>query len=171
MKSTQRSEAANSEPSYRNTPLSSWDARVFMAPVTPTLWDVTSWQARHRQDRGREALAHRIIIEWPELKRTTVPIQFQPPAMCRVTNQQTRLPRATSSLVLNACRNGAYALISWLILFHLTTLQRAVSPAQGHTGVSVPGRAKGPWDGGKEVLYHSSLESIAGTHVYSSQLH
>ena len=27
--------------------------------------------------------------------------------MCRVTNQQTRLPRATSSLVLNACRDGA----------------------------------------------------------------
>jgi len=33
--------------------------------------------------------------------------QFQPPAMCRVTNQQTRLPRATSSLALNACRDGA----------------------------------------------------------------
>jgi len=34
-------------------------------------------------------------------------LQFQPPAMCRVTNQQTRLPRATSSLALNACRDGA----------------------------------------------------------------
>jgi len=34
-------------------------------------------------------------------------IWFQPPAMCRVTNQQTRLPRATSSLALNACRDGA----------------------------------------------------------------
>ena len=34
-------------------------------------------------------------------------IQFQPPAVCRVTNQQTRLPRATSSLALNACRDGA----------------------------------------------------------------
>ena len=33
--------------------------------------------------------------------------QFQPPAMCRVTNQQPRLPRATSSLALNACRDGA----------------------------------------------------------------
>ena len=33
--------------------------------------------------------------------------QFQPPAMCRVTNQQTRLPRATSSLALNAFRDGA----------------------------------------------------------------
>jgi len=34
-------------------------------------------------------------------------IQFQPPAMCRVANQHTRLPRATSSLALNACRDGA----------------------------------------------------------------
>jgi len=29
------------------------------------------------------------------------------PAMCRITNQQPRLPRATSSLALNACRDGA----------------------------------------------------------------
>jgi len=34
-------------------------------------------------------------------------IQFQPPAMCRVANQQARLPRATSSLALNASRDGA----------------------------------------------------------------
>ena len=34
-------------------------------------------------------------------------IQFQAPAMCGVTNQQTRLPRATSSLALNASRDGA----------------------------------------------------------------
>ena len=27
--------------------------------------------------------------------------------MCRITNHQTRLPRATSSLALNACRDGA----------------------------------------------------------------
>ena len=27
--------------------------------------------------------------------------------MCRVANNQTRLPRATSSLALNACRDGA----------------------------------------------------------------
>ena len=32
---------------------------------------------------------------------------FNPPAMCRVANQQTRLPRATSSLALSACRDGA----------------------------------------------------------------
>ena len=48
-----------------------------------------------------------LIIEWPGLKRTTMTIQFQPPAMCRVANQQTRLPRATSSLALNASRDGA----------------------------------------------------------------
>jgi len=47
------------------------------------------------------------ITEWPGLKRATVIAEFQPPAMCRVTNQQTRLPRATSSLALNASRDGA----------------------------------------------------------------
>jgi len=45
------------------------------------------------------------IIQWPGLKRTTMLIQFQPPAMCRVANHQTRLPRATSSLALNASRD------------------------------------------------------------------
>ena len=34
-------------------------------------------------------------------------IQFQPPAVGRVANRQTRLPRATSSLALNASRDGA----------------------------------------------------------------
>ena len=34
-------------------------------------------------------------------------ISFQPPAMCRVANLQTRLPRATSSVALNASRDGA----------------------------------------------------------------
>jgi len=47
------------------------------------------------------------IIEWPGLQRSTVLTQLQPPAMCRVANQQPRLPRATSSLALNACRDGA----------------------------------------------------------------
>ena len=32
---------------------------------------------------------------------------FNPPAMCRVVNHQTRLPRATSSLALNASWDGA----------------------------------------------------------------
>jgi len=64
----------------------------------------------HTEKKGCGAsvrlLWHR-IREWPGLKMTTMPIQFQPPAMCRVANQQTRLPRATSSLALNACRDGA----------------------------------------------------------------
>ena len=50
---------------------------------------------------------HHRTIEWPGLKRTTMIIQFQPPAMCRAANHQPRLPRATSSLALNACRDGA----------------------------------------------------------------
>jgi len=50
---------------------------------------------------------HLGILEGPGLQRTTMPIQFQPPAMCRVANQQPRLPRATSSLAWNACRDGA----------------------------------------------------------------
>ena len=52
-------------------------------------------------------LASHRTVERPGLKRTTMLISFQPPAMCRVANQQTRLPRATSSLALNASRNGA----------------------------------------------------------------
>jgi len=51
-------------------------------------------------------MVHR-IMERPGLKRTTMIIEFQPPAMCKVANQQTRLPRATSSLALNASRDGA----------------------------------------------------------------
>jgi len=31
------------------------------------------------------------IIEWPGLKRTTVIIEFQPPAMCRVTTNQSHI--------------------------------------------------------------------------------
>jgi len=47
------------------------------------------------------------ITEQPGLRRTTMLIQFQLPATCRGSNQQTRLPRATSSLALNASRDGA----------------------------------------------------------------
>jgi len=50
------------------------------------------------------AFDHR-VLEWPGLQRSTMLIQFQPSAMCRVTNQQPRLPRATSRLALNACRD------------------------------------------------------------------
>ena len=37
---------------------------------------------------------------------TWVEKDHNPPAMCRVANHQTRLPRATSSLALNASRDG-----------------------------------------------------------------
>jgi len=40
------------------------------------------------------------ITEWPGLKRTTVIIESQPPAMGRVTNHQTRLPRRCPALAL-----------------------------------------------------------------------
>uniref|UniRef100_A0A669QC17 UBC core domain-containing protein n=1 Tax=Phasianus colchicus TaxID=9054 RepID=A0A669QC17_PHACC len=42
--------------------------------------------------------------------------------MCRVTNQQTRLPRATSSLALNACRDGASTASLGNLFQCLTTL-------------------------------------------------
>jgi len=35
--------------------------------------------------------------------------------MCRVTNHQTRLPRATSSLALNASRDGASTNFKWVL--------------------------------------------------------
>ena len=61
----------------------------------------------HMEMSTHSSIISRNFIEWPGLKRTTMLIQFQPPAMCRVANHQTRLPRATSSLALNACRDGA----------------------------------------------------------------
>ena len=54
-----------------------------------------------------QLLGNGIIIERPGLKRNTTLIKLQSLAMCRVANQQTRLPRATSSLALNASRDGA----------------------------------------------------------------
>jgi len=48
-------------------------------------------------------------------------IYFQPPAMSRVANHQTRRPRATSSLALNASRDGACS-ASLGNLFHGTAL-------------------------------------------------
>ena len=44
-------------------------------------------------------------------------IPFQPPAMCRVTSHRTRLPRATSSLALNASRDGAST--TWIHSRHI----------------------------------------------------
>jgi len=86
-------------------------------------------------------------------------IQFQPPAMCRVANQQPRLPRATSSLALNAVplstavmhyipwwvsvtfRDACYSVLklSFLTILthhHLTTLSEI--------GKKMPERVK-PW--------------------------
>jgi len=57
--------------------------------------------------RHRSVLLECRIKEWPGMKRTTMIIEFHPPAMCRVANHQTRLPRATSSLALNASTDGA----------------------------------------------------------------
>ena len=62
------------------------------------------------------------ITEWPGLKRTTMIIQFQPPAMCRVANHQTRLPRATSSLALNAFTDGASTASLGNLFLCVTTL-------------------------------------------------
>jgi len=47
-------------------------------------------------------LSHR-ITERPGLKRTTTLIWFQPPAMCRVANQQTRLPPRLRSCSNKKC--------------------------------------------------------------------
>ena len=49
-------------------------------------------------------------------------ISFQPPAMCRVANLQTRLPRATSSVALNASRDGASTTSSGNLFQGVTTL-------------------------------------------------
>ena len=47
------------------------------------------------------------ILEWSRLQRTTMLIQFQPLLCAELpTTKQTRLPRATSSLALNAARQG-----------------------------------------------------------------
>ena len=45
-------------------------------------------------------------MAWVEKDHSDHPVST-PLAMCRVANQQTRLPRATSSLALNVSRDGA----------------------------------------------------------------
>jgi len=50
-----------------------------------------------------ESLTHSMV--WVEKDHNDH--QLQPPAACRAANQQPRLPRATSSLAWNACRDGA----------------------------------------------------------------
>ena len=54
---------------------------------------------------------HHRILEWPGLKRTTMIIEFQPPATCRVANHQTRLPKETCS---HSLRDDF--LLSWEVL-------------------------------------------------------
>jgi len=55
--------------------------------------------------------------------------QFQPPAMCRVTNQQTRLPRATSSLALNASRGwSTHSLLGQPVPVHHHPLSEEIPP-------------------------------------------
>jgi len=49
-------------------------------------------------------------------------IEFQPPAMCRVAIHQTRLPRATSSLALNAYRDGVSTTSLGNLFQYVTTL-------------------------------------------------
>ena len=58
-------------------------------------------------------------------------IQFQPPAVCRDANSYTKLPRATSSLALNACRDGASTA-------SLGNLFSASPPSGGKTASSYP---------------------------------
>ena len=61
-----------------------------------------NWQGAELEQR--EHVYHRMAWVEKDHSEHRVP---NPPAMCRVTNQQTRLPRATSSLALNASRDGA----------------------------------------------------------------
>jgi len=74
--------------------------------MTLTISEIMARSLPHHEHWESWVKNHR-IIEWPGLKRTTMLTQFQPPAMCRVANHQPRLPRATSSLALNASRDGA----------------------------------------------------------------
>ena len=83
-------------------------------------------QRLEKEKKSGTALAcflHR-IIEWPGLKRTTMLTQFQPPAVCRVTNHQPRLPRATSSLGHRISSVFLPVLPSFLIFSPITNLTR-----------------------------------------------
>ena len=61
-------------------------------------------------------------------------IQFQPPAICRVANHPTRLPRATSSLALNASRDGASTASlgrsPWAVELHQQTKHFPLPPSE-----------------------------------------
>ena len=78
-------------------------------------------------------------------------------AVCRVTNHQTRLPRATSSLALNACRDGAsttsesaeHALLQGGCRGHTKNLSYMCEKVLSRAGVC--------W-----AVYHSSAEKAPG---------
>jgi len=57
--------------------------------------------------------------------------------MHRVANQQTRLPRATSSLALNACRDGASAVSLGSGCYALPYQHNTESPFPGLTEVQI----------------------------------
>jgi len=71
--------------------------------VLVDLMGAASCSGKEGSQLQRERANHHRTIEWPGMKRPSKIIWFQSPAMCRVT----RLPRATSSLALNASRDGA----------------------------------------------------------------
>ena len=75
-----------------------------------------SWQRASCREKGEEQ-NHRMA--WVEKDHNDHRVST-PPAMCRVTNHQTRLPRATFSLALNASRDGA-STTSLGNLFHCVT--------------------------------------------------
>jgi len=65
--------------------------------------------------------------------------------MCRVTNHQTRLPRATSSLALNASRDGAStASLGKELIYSVEALPRAGQ--WGRAAATKPAGKHSPWD-------------------------
>ena len=85
-----------------------------------TQWVVTHWNRLPKEvvdAPSVEAFKARLDVALDSLVRwlatlhiaggwNSVIIEFHPPAMYRPANQQTRLSRATSSLALNASRDG-----------------------------------------------------------------
>jgi len=67
---------------------------------------MTEWMKPSNGQTGTAACSenHRMAWGWKGTQRLSC---FNPPAICRAANHQTRLPRATSSPALNASRDGA----------------------------------------------------------------
>ena len=98
-----------------------WSLIAVGVPVHCRQWDQMAFQASFQLKpfcgsmnvcTGAEALGNIIetwnhrIIEWPGLKRTTMLIYFQPPAMCSDANHQTRQLYVQTSM-LWACSQFA----------------------------------------------------------------